>query len=208
MGTTGARRVARGSAAAAVSTFVALLSHVAGGGAVPATIGVLVPLVLSVAVCTVLAGRRLPLARLTASVVASQALFHTLFVLGSAGGVSAAAGPTTGVGHVHSVVLTSTPEHAHSSGPGMWAAHAVAAALTIVALRRGELATARLLQIGRIALERLGVDRARRALAIRPVEFRRGIASACWRAGAVRASVPARFSALTRRGPPLAHIAV
>lgn len=76
-------RVARGSVAAGIATFVALLSHAAGGGQMPGWLGVVVPLVLSVAVCTALAGRRLSLWRLSLAVATSQVFFHTLFVLGT-----------------------------------------------------------------------------------------------------------------------------
>jgi hypothetical protein len=193
-----------------VSTFVALLSHVAGGGAHPALIGILVPLVLSVAVCTVLAGRRLPLPRVAASVLASQALFHALFVLGTPSGVTAASGPSAGAGHVHSVVLTSTAAHTHVSGPGMWVAHAVAAAITVVALRRGELAAARLLAIGRFALAGVGAGveagaaRFGRVLAIRPVGLPRLPSVRGTHAVAVANPVTGRSSAQSRRGPPSA----
>jgi hypothetical protein len=68
-----------------VATCAALLSHLLGGGAVPGWLGLLVPWVLSLAVCTALAGRRLSLWRTTASVGLSQVLFHTLFVLGAPG---------------------------------------------------------------------------------------------------------------------------
>jgi hypothetical protein len=187
-----------------VSTFVALLSHVAGGGAPPALIGILVPLVLSVAVCTVLAGRRLRLPRLVVSVVASQALFHALFVLGTPGGVIAASGPSASAGHVHSVVLTSTATHPHASGPGMWAAHAAAAAITVVALRHGERSAARLLAIGRLALARVGAGAARvgHALAIRPVGLLRVPPVRASRAVAVATPIGGRSSAQSRRGPP------
>ena len=204
MASTGARRVARGVAAAAVSTFVALLSHVAGGGSVPAPLGILAPLVLSIAVCTVLAGRRLPLARMTASVVASQALFHVLFVLGSSGGVSAVAAPSAGSAHVHSVVLTSAASHPHATGAGMWAAHAVAAVLTIVALRRGELAGTRLLALGRLALQRLGADRLRRALAVRPIPLDRPAHDVALQRATVGRAHSGLFSAPSLRGPPVA----
>src|SRR5690606_16871403 len=76
-------RVARGSAAATLATFVALLSHVAAGGAMPGWLGVAAPWMFSILVCVPLAGRRLSVLRVTAAVVVSQALFHVLFVLGS-----------------------------------------------------------------------------------------------------------------------------
>jgi hypothetical protein len=201
MVSTGVQGVARGAAAAVVSTFVALLSHVGGGGVVPTLTGVVVPLILSLAVCTVLAGRRLSTARLAASVVSSQMLFHVLFVLGSPTDISATDASTTGSGHVHSVVLSSSALHAHSGGQTMWWAHAAAAAITIVALRRGEIALTRLVAVGRLVVASITRDRVDRARSIRPVRIRR----------AARPTVAAHVVTLhardgveprSRRGPP------
>ena len=128
-----ATRVARGTAAASVATFVALLSHVSGGGEVPGLFGVAVPLALSFVVCTVLAGRRLSTWRLAVAVAVSQVLFHTLFVLGSYDLAAAA--------HVHGSVLpvlTGTALPAVSPDAAMWLGHAAAAVATTVALHRGE----------------------------------------------------------------------
>jgi hypothetical protein len=128
-------RVARGAVAAAVATLVALLSHVTGGGALPGAAGILVPLALSFVACTALAGRRLSAVRLSIAVALSQVLFHTLFVLGSyEPGVS---------GHVHGAAPMPTLEQGSSvvmTAPDatMWFWHIVAAALTTVALHRGE----------------------------------------------------------------------
>ena len=55
------QRSLRGIAAAVFATFVALASHMIGGGALPSAMGVVVPLVLSMLVCVLLAGRRLSL---------------------------------------------------------------------------------------------------------------------------------------------------
>ena len=168
----------------------------------------LVPLVLSVAVCTVLQGRRLPLSRLVASVFASQALFHALFVLGTPSGVVAASAPAAGTGHVHSVVLTSTAAHAHAAGPGMWTAHAVAAVITVIALRRGELAVARLLTIGSLALAgvgtgvRAGAARFGRVLAMRPAGLPRLPSIRGAHTVVVAHPITGWSSAHSRRGPP------
>nr|WP_281063461.1 hypothetical protein [Brevibacterium permense] len=75
------RRALRGTLAAAFATFVALTSHILGGGAFPSAMGVVVPLALSILVCVLLSGRRLSLPRLTFSVGISQTLFHLLFSL-------------------------------------------------------------------------------------------------------------------------------
>ena len=76
-------RVIRAWVAASIATFVALFWHVAAGGAMPHWLGIAVPWVLSLAVCTVLVGRALSLLRLSVAVVLSQLLFHLLFVLGA-----------------------------------------------------------------------------------------------------------------------------
>ncbi|SDR80278.1 hypothetical protein SAMN04489752_0304 [Brevibacterium siliguriense] len=75
------RRALRGTLAAVFATFVALTSHILGGGSFPTAMGIIVPLALSTFVCVLLAGRRLSLPRLTVSVGISQTLFHLLFSL-------------------------------------------------------------------------------------------------------------------------------
>jgi hypothetical protein len=205
MASTGVERVARGAIAAGLSTFVALLSHVVGGGIVPAVEGVAVPLVLSLAVCTVLAGHRLSLPRLAGSVVVSQLLFHALFVLGSPTGVTATDG--TASAHAHSVVLDSTAVHGHTDGPAMWWAHAFAALITIVALRRGERATAHLLGVTRIVVVRLATARLERARSISPVVIERFAPPVASGHDGVRVRRD-QATVTTRRGPPLGVTAV
>ncbi len=75
------RRALRGTLAAAFATFVALTSHILGGGSFPTAMGVIVPLALSILVCVLLSGSHLSLPRLTVSVGISQTLFHLLFSL-------------------------------------------------------------------------------------------------------------------------------
>ncbi|WES64994.1 hypothetical protein P0L94_02715 [Microbacter sp. GSS18] len=140
-----ALRVLRGSVAASVATFLALMSHVAGGGAAPGWLGVAVPWVLSVAICTLLAGRALSLVRLAVGVIASQLLFHGLFVLGAV-----APGATATPGHHHGEALVLSAEAIGvplAADPLMWIAHGIAAIITIAALYRGEHALATLLSL-------------------------------------------------------------
>lgn len=124
----------RGFLGASFATFTALISHVGVSDSTPGMLGILVPWVLSVTVCALLAGRRLSLARLTVSVAVSQLLFHALFVLGSItprGGFAP---------HVHGGM----PLGFDGAAPlvpqdaGMWLAHLLAAALTVAVLHRGE----------------------------------------------------------------------
>lgn len=125
-------RATRGVIAATFATLVALISHVAGGGAVPGPIGVIAPLILSITICVMLAGTRLSLVRLSISVAVSQVLFHTLFVLGTTSAAPAA-------GHTHSVVIDPTAvAHGMHVGPTMWIGHTIAALITIAALYHAE----------------------------------------------------------------------
>ncbi|GAA1622257.1 hypothetical protein GCM10009700_07970 [Brevibacterium sanguinis] len=73
------QRALRGTAAAVAATFLALTSHILGGGSMPTLMGIVAPLALSLLVCVLLAGRRMTLARLVPSVFVSQGLFHGLF---------------------------------------------------------------------------------------------------------------------------------
>lgn len=193
-----ATRVVRASVAATVATFLALVSHVAGGGAMPEWLGIVVPWVLSLAICTILAGRTLSLVRLSVAVLASQALFHTLFVLGApaAGGL-----PT---GHVHGVgVLDLGGDVVASPDAAMWLSHAIAAVLTIAALYRGERAVRRLLSLAEQVLAE-----ARRRLARVAGTIRLGLVAPP-RALFVDAPAPLLLfltTSVRRRGPPSAVV--
>lgn len=128
--------VIRGFAASSLAIFVALAGHVTGGGQMPGVLGILVPWLFSFMICVLLAGRRLPLLRLGASVTVSQFLFHVLFVLGTVT-PSGIAAP-----HVHGapVILPATTgvSETVSADTSMWLGHALAAAVTVLALYRGE----------------------------------------------------------------------
>jgi len=140
---TRAERFARGWLIAGASTLVAASSHVAGGGMQPGVLGVVLALAVAVPVSIALAGVHLSTVRLAVAVALSQVAFHLFFSLGAEGGGGASA---TG-GH-HSALVISTAADGSVSGavagamvmggPTMWLAHALAAVVTIVALRRGE----------------------------------------------------------------------
>lgn len=134
-------RFARGWVTALLAVFVAALSHVAGGGGAPGPLSIALALAFSGMLCVALAGRTLSLLRLTVSVAASQGAFHLLFGLG--GGTSAltmADSPDHGsMAVIVDTATTATMKHGATHGDGwMWAAHAAAAVVTILALRRGE----------------------------------------------------------------------
>ncbi|UNK70030.1 hypothetical protein [Microbacterium sp. H1-D42] len=138
----------RGGVAAVIATFTALLSHVAAGGDLPGPLGIAVPLLLSTMISVLLAGRRLSLVRLAASVSASQVLFHTLFVLGSIAPVHSAAG------HQHGAPLVLAPiaEGMVMPDAGMWLGHVFAAVATTALLHRGESVLRQLLSLARTVL--------------------------------------------------------
>lgn len=196
----------RGFVGASVATFVALASHVWVGGGMPGMLGIAVPWLLSLTVCTLLAGRRLSALRLSLSVLVSQLLFHALFVLGEFT-------PATGFApHVHGadplalvgeVALVGEMALAGEvalvpQGAGMWLGHGAAAAVTIVALHRGE----------RILQALLAVASAVAAWLHRAVRVPVGARPVM--PGGIRFAVvaaPARddplLRSLRRRGPPL-----
>lgn len=166
----------RGSAAAIFATFVALTSHIVGGGAMPAIMGVVVPLALSFLVCVLLAGRRLSLPRLSLSVLASQTLFHLLFSVFTPAG--AGHGPANAVERhaahhagqtgmsasmpgMSETMPSSMPGagadvgmHSHAS-PMMLISHLVAAAITIAMIYWSETLPAKIAGFVRLVLHAL-----------------------------------------------------
>lgn len=133
-----ARRAARGVSAAVLATFVATLSHSVAAGDLPAVLNVVLAVSLAAPLCIALVGRTVSWVRLTAAIATSQLLFHSLLALDLSGGIAATghhAGATAlaevaASGHAH--LLTGT------ESPWMWAAHALAAAVTVLALGSGE----------------------------------------------------------------------
>lgn len=166
------QRALRGSLAASFATFVALASHVIGGGSLPTMMGLIVPLALSALVCALLAGRQLSLWRLSVSVGVSQALFHLLFmVFTPMASVAAPAtaperhalhhgGPHGSMGSVDSVSSmgpmsgAETTMHAHTSAP-MITAHVVAAIITIAMIYCSESLPSKLCEFGRLIIRAL-----------------------------------------------------
>ncbi|MGO1326368.1 MAG: hypothetical protein ACTMH8_12635, partial [Brevibacterium aurantiacum] len=159
------QRSLRGIAAAVFATFVALASHMIGGGALPSAMGVVVPLVLSMLVCVLLAGRRLSLLRLSLSVLVSQSLFHLLFsvftpMTGSHSPANALerhamhhSGPETMPGSVFASDAGASM-HTHAS-PGMLLAHLIAAVLTIAMIYWSEALPAKIGSFLRLVIHAL-----------------------------------------------------
>jgi hypothetical protein len=153
-------RVARGLVAASVSTFAAALSHAAAGSQAPSLVAVALCLVVASFACIALAGRRLTPWRTAAAVLLSQAVYHALFtaipaVSGSAESVFGMSGA-----HVHgqahaaaslpsvsssaadtAMGMSAAGSHAHAAGHSdalMWAAHGLAALVTVAVVLHGE----------------------------------------------------------------------
>jgi hypothetical protein len=148
-------RLVRAAVVACLSTAVALAMHVAGGGAMPAAPGVLVPLLLAFAVSAQLAGAAMSRWRLATAVAAAQAMFHASFALGPgahviASGPHASHSPT-------SLTVESVGDHAAHSHltPSMVGAHAVAAVATYVLLRRADVLVALILRAAASLVSRL-----------------------------------------------------
>lgn len=140
-----ATRVLRGAAAAAVATFVALFSHVAGGGQPPSWLGVVAPLIIATMICTLLAGRTLNLARLSIGVGLSQVLFHTIFSFATGGA------PATGSAHHGTAMTMPMPSAPHTGHDlAMWIGHGVAAIITIAALYFAERLISAVLGLARL----------------------------------------------------------
>lgn len=200
--TRGARAL-RGGLAASSATFVALMSHIAGGGEMPGLLGIVVPLALSLPICIAWSGR-LSLVGLSASVVASQLFFHVLFMLGT----PAESRPASGAHAGHAGMMTPpTPaagqatEMAHAD-PTMWLSHGLAAVVTIAVLYRGELMLLRLRELavraaawllgGRAVVDHVGSF----VLPALP-----GVVAATFRS----LHPSPQLSPLLRRGPPAPH---
>lgn len=184
-----ASRAARGWIAGSFATGIAATSHGLAAGAAPSVLALASTLVFAGVLGTFLIGRRPSLPRLTAIVAGSQLAFHLVFSWLTPGTVTAAA-------H-HDVPAIIEPAAAHhGTDPGMWAAHALAMLITIVFLRRAELALWSLL---RDAVAAVGIGRRLPALEAVPSVPRAGLPTA------PRHPVSSVvLSALRDRGPPLA----
>jgi len=200
-------RAVRGVIAATSATFLALMSHLLGGGQLPGWLGIVVPWVLSLPVCAMLAGRRLSLWRLSLSVVLSQVLFHVLFVLGTPAGSPLSSAQSGAHHHGPPPLPPQLPLHPVSAqtldavggDAAMWLSHLVAAGLTILFLYRGERAIQRL----QVLAKRLAAWVRRRLLAPPHVPA----PMVCLPQQPSLSEVPSVLSqlhgsTLTRRGPP------
>ncbi|QJU55404.1 hypothetical protein SCB71_20515 [Herbiconiux sp. KACC 21604] len=220
-------RVVRGLGAASVAVFMAALSHVAAGGGAPAVLGLVIAGAFSMVVCVLFTARRPSLPLLAVSVALSQFAFHLLFGVGDRGGSGLSVATQRHGDHVTTTLVPDGSSAAlhHHDGGAMWVAHAMAAVLTVVALRRGEFALRRLLALGRagLAAAAAGVRALHAGLAALPGVLAHLIARAdlvtrsrssarvrTWMLGAVDPldDLGAVFTRLRHRGPPSAHSAL
>ncbi|WP_022882114.1 hypothetical protein [Gryllotalpicola ginsengisoli] len=193
------QRAIRGMLAATLAVFVAALFHVAGGGAVPGTLGVIVSLAFAVPASVLLTGPRPAMWRLAASVVVSQVAFHVLFSLGQPSAVrligDARMAGMPGMGLSVSGASAQASVASPAAQAAMWVGHAAAALVTIAALRHGERVLARML-----ALAALGLRRALDLVQARPLPRPRFTLCPAPRA----ARTPALLLGMLRhRGPPV-----
>lgn len=133
--------MARGVAAAVAATATAAASHTLAGAEAPSPAILALAVAFASLVCVALSGRRLSLLRLAASVLLSQLAYHALFLVTGGGGDVSVAGTSSSSAHFHAdstveLIAGSGGHVAHSQA--MWAAHLVAAVVTVAALRHGE----------------------------------------------------------------------
>ncbi|WP_193509756.1 hypothetical protein [Cryobacterium sp. BB736] len=198
-------RVARGQAAALVSTFIAAFSHAAADGDLPGPAGILLCLAFSGMLCVALAGKRLSRMRLAVSIALSQFAFHAFFSSLSAPiaavPVAAHAHPG-GLAGLQPLAPTVHAVHAVHAGETMWLAHVVAAVITFLILRFGERAFWSLFETARLSVGAL-LNR----LLVAPVALPRQASGAQWSRSVVPRALRRMLSPMRHRGPPLALFA-
>lgn len=131
---------------AGVAVLVAALSHMIAGGNTPTIFALVATLIIALPLTTFLSGTRFGLLRTVAAVAVTQGLFHWLFVW--IGSPEMATSEPTGPMPSHAEHLAEMSAAMSGSlasladpvtaGVAMWISHAVAAALTVWMLRRGE----------------------------------------------------------------------
>jgi uncharacterized membrane protein (GlpM family) len=157
----------RGTVVASLSVVVAAFSHVAGGGAAPGALGVILASTFSVLACIAVGSRPASPLRTTISVGLSQIVFHLVFSLGAHLPGDAT---STGSGDMLGMVMSGgrTPHLPDLSTPGalsaaatddvrMWLGHALAAVVTILVLLHGERALLTVVRLGAARLLRLAI---------------------------------------------------
>jgi len=189
---TGGARALRGIAAGVVTTFLALVFHVIGGGAAPGPLALAVCL-LAVVWVSVLIGRRRPsLPLLVVAVGVSQVVLHTAFSITTG---SATIGGAAHAGHGDGLLTVGDLHGGHA----MWQAHVVAGLLTVLAIRRGEGVLARLRELSGVVARALGRLVSAVVPPSRSLAFPLQCLAVIWAGPLVASGVG---SVLVRRGPP------
>lgn len=181
---------------AAFSVFVAAFAHILGGGSVPSWVALVLALVFALLVSIPLIGKRMSLPRVAAAVTIAQTFFHTVFaVIGNPSNVVAV---TSGHHDVaFSAVAGSINHGAHGAMP-MTAGHAIAAVITIAAVRQGAAALNAIAASARRQIRRVLVTW------VAPVSIRRAQASIVFHWGTIAETLHSLRSVVSRRGPPIA----
>ena len=174
-----------------LTTFLALLFHIVGGGTPPSAFAVAL---CAAAVCWIamLVGRARPsLVLLATAIGLAQIVLHTAFSIATA--------TATIAGHAHAghedLLLVVT-----GGGHAMWSTHLLAGILTVLAVRRGEQVLRRLFELAGMTASSL----VRLVVAVLAVAARPPLRSAA----RIAAWVPPSFvtealdSVVLRRGPP------
>jgi hypothetical protein len=143
-------RVARAVAASSFATLVALASHVAAGGAGPSAMLVAAVCVLAWLPGIALIGRRPTLVRQAMTILVAEAALHATFTIAAAPSQSALV-PRSGAAMAAMPGMAGPAPVGTMTAPSaaMWAAHAVAAVLTVIAWNRGEAAFWALVHLAR-----------------------------------------------------------
>lgn len=196
-------RALRGTAGSLIAALFAAASHALAGGSIT-WLSVVVTAVLALPLCVLLAGRIASLWRLTVAVGGAQFLYHWIFsgVGASTGGMTDPAAVSPHAAHL-GVLQAFTPATSAAgaqAGTAMWLSHALAAAITIALIYRGERAFVALLQIVRRAVPLPSVMAARLTFELANVVLPRIAAAAPLTALRDRLLSAA---AITHRGPPL-----
>lgn len=198
-----AARTLRGAIGSVAATLFAAVSHSLAGGDMT-FLALAATSILALPLCVLLAGRLGSIWRLTLAVGGAQFLYHWVFAgLGSSAG--ATLGGTAAPAPLHAAHLAAlqsftpaaTPE---AAGALMWAGHAIAAALTIALLVRGERAALQLISLVRGLVG--NIARAFRTGDTQPIApLRRLLPISPALTAYARGCDPTTIS---RRGPPLA----
>lgn len=156
-------RTARGAAGALIASLFAAASHALAGGIIT-PLAVIATTILALPLCVALAGRTGSLWRLSLGVAASQFVYHwtfaglgmpsTLATGAESSGATASAPVSPHAAHLSALPFTPELISSGAADAWMWLSHAVAAALTIALMHRGERAA---LTLARVILRALPV---------------------------------------------------